>query len=159
MNAPARKPQQPPLRLNDYLPYHLTVAANAVSNLIGGAYRARYGLTVWQWRVLCTLGAEGAMTAQDIVLLSAMDKMTVSRAILGLRRRGLVHRAKSKTDARAFDLNLSSEGKAMYREIAPFALRYQSALLDGLSEAEKRQIMDLLQLITKRARTLTPDDR
>lgn len=59
MNAPARKPQQPPLRLNDYLPYHLTVTANAVSNLIGGAYRARFGLTVWQWRVLCTLGAEG----------------------------------------------------------------------------------------------------
>jgi DNA-binding MarR family transcriptional regulator len=158
MSAPQRKPLAPLLRLGDYLPYHLTVAANAVSNLIGGAYRARFGLTVWQWRVLCTLGAEGPMTAQDIVALSAMDKVTVSRAIQGLRRRGLVDRAKSKTDARAFDLHLTAHGRTAYQEIVPVALNYQDQLLEDLSADERRMLMGLLQTICAKARSLAPKE-
>ena len=37
-----------PLRLDDYLPYRLSVAANAVSQLIARAYVERFGLTVPQ---------------------------------------------------------------------------------------------------------------
>ncbi|MBL8550576.1 MAG: winged helix-turn-helix transcriptional regulator [Hyphomonadaceae bacterium] len=147
-----------PLRLQDYLPYHLTVTANAVSNLIGGAYRARFGLSVWQWRILCTLGAQGPMTAQDIVILSAMDKMTVSRAIQGLRKRGLLSRSKSKTDARAFDLGLTTQGKATYREIAPMALAFQEAVLDGLTRGERETLLRTLQAIRARADALSAVD-
>lgn len=157
MSAPQRKPE-PLLRLSDYLPYHLTVTGNAVSNLIGGAYRARFGLTVWQWRVLCTLGAEGPMTAQDVVALSAMDKVTVSRAIQGLRERGLVNRVKSKRDARAYDLHLTAHGRTAYREIAPVALAYQDQILSDLSPDERKKLMALLQRICAKARALTPED-
>lgn len=159
MSAPQHKPVAAPLlRLSDYLPYHLTVAANAVSNLIGGAYRARFGLTVWQWRVLCTLGAEGPMTAQDVVVLSAMDKVTVSRAIQGLRQRGLVSRVKSKTDARAFNLHLTSHGRTAYQEIAPIALSYQDQILDDLSLEERRMLMELLRKVSAKARQLAPKE-
>ena len=158
MNALPKKSVAPLLRLSDYLPYHLTVTANAVSNLIGGAYRARFGLTVWQWRVLCTLGAEGPMTAQTIVALSAMDKVTVSRAIQGLRQRGLVSRVKSKTDARSFDLHLTTHGRTAYQEIAPVALRYQDEILDDLSPEERRLLMTLLRKVCAKARQLAPDE-
>ncbi len=158
MKSPLRNQATPLLKLSEYLPYHLTVTANAVSNLIGGAYHARFGISVWQWRVLCTLGAEGPMTAQDIVKLSAMDKVTVSRAIQGLRKRGLVVREKSKTDARAFDIHLTAQGKITYREIAPVALGYQEQVLAGLSASERRHLMALLQTICTRARELIVED-
>lgn len=158
MNAPLRKTPAPLLRLSDYLPYHLTVTANAVSHLIGSAYRARFGFTVWQWRVLCTLGAEGAMTAQNVVALSAMDKVTVSRAIQGLRQRGLVNRVKSKADARAFELHLTAHGKTTYQAIAPVALDYQDQILEDLSADERRVLMGLLQKICAKARSLAPDE-
>lgn len=159
MSAPQQKPLAAPLlRLSDYLPYHLTVTANAVSNLIGGAYRARFGLTVWQWRVLCTLGAEGPMTAQDVVALTAMDKVTVSRAIQGLRQRGLVSRVKSKTDARAFNLHLTSHGRTAYQEIAPIALSYQDQILDDLSLEERRMLKELLRKVSAKARQLAPKE-
>lgn len=158
MSQQQRKAQAPLLRLDDYLPYHLTVTANAVSNLIGGAYRARFGLTVWQWRILCTLGAQGPATAQDIVAASAMDKVTVSRAILGLRQRGLVGRLKSKTDARAFDLHLTRHGHTAYQEIAPVALSYQDQILDDLSPQERRTLMALLRKVCARARQLAPEE-
>lgn len=157
--APAKEAAaQAPLRLQDYLPYHLTVTANAVSNLIGGAYRARFGLSVWQWRVLCTLGAEGPMTAREIVALSAMDKMTVSRAILGLRRRGLLSRSQSKADARAYRLSLTGQGQATYREIVPVALAFQEAVLDGLSPRERDLLLRTLEAIRARAQALAPRD-
>lgn len=151
--------QTAPLRLDDYLPYHLTVTANAVSNLIGGAYRARFGLSVWQWRVLCTLGAEGPLTAQNIVALSAMDKMTVSRAILGLRQRGLVSRTKSKLDARAYVLVLTAHGVTAYNEIAPLALAFQEAVLSGLTQQQRDLLLAALRTVRFRAQALTPADR
>ncbi len=144
----------PLLRLSDYLPYHLTVTANEVSRLIATAYHARYGITVWQWRVLCTLGTEGAMTAQDIVTLSAMDKVTVSRAILALRKRGIVHRARSKVDSRAFDLHLTKHGLAMYADIIPLALQYQEKLLSGLTEEDRQKLVSMLQTVACTARIL-----
>ncbi|MBL8537158.1 MAG: winged helix-turn-helix transcriptional regulator [Hyphomonadaceae bacterium] len=155
--APAAAPA-PLLRLDDYLPYHLTVTANAVSNLIGAAYRARFGLSVWQWRVLCTLGAEGPKTAQNVVELSAMDKMTVSRAIQGLRRRGLVSRTKSKADARSYLLTLTSHGVSTYNEIVPLALAFQEAVLGDLAPHQRDLLLSALRAVREKAQALAPRD-
>ena len=43
------------LRLQDYLPYRLSVAANAVSRLIARAYESQFGLRNAQWRLLAVL--------------------------------------------------------------------------------------------------------
>jgi|CXWL01.1.fsa_nt_gi DNA-binding MarR family transcriptional regulator len=139
------------LRLTDYLPYHLTVASNQVSRLIATAYQVRYGITIWQWRVLCTLGTEGAMTAQDVVGVSAMDKVTVSRAIQALRKRGVIQRLRSKQDSRAFDLHLTKHGRAMYDDIIPLALNYQEQLLSNITPEERKMLMDLLPKIRQQA--------
>ena len=98
------------------------------------------------------------MTAQDVVALSAMDKVTVSRAIQGLRQRGLVSRVKSKADARAFDLHLTAHGRTTYQEIAPVALSYQDQILDDLSPEERRMLLELLRKVCVKARQLAPDE-
>jgi len=142
-------------RLVDYLPYHLTVASNQVSRMIAKAYQVRYGISIWQWRVLCTIGAEGPMTAQDIVSLSAMDKVAVSRAIQVLRKRGIVQRLRSKRDSRAYDLQLTTHGRAMYDDIITIALDYQDKLLLGLPAGGKDTLIALLQVIAGQAKALS----
>lgn len=142
-------------RLVDYLPYHLTVASNQVSRLIAKAYQVRYGISIWQWRVLCTIGAEGPMTAQDIVSLSAMDKVAVSRAIQALRKRGIVQRLRSKRDSRAYDLQLTTPGRAMYDDIITMALDYQDKLLSGFPARDKDTLIGLLQAISSQAKALS----
>lgn len=142
-------------RLVDYLPYHLTVASNQVSRLIAKAYQVRYGISIWQWRVLCTIGAEGPMTAQDIVSLSAMDKVAVSRAIQVLRKRGIVQRLRSKQDSRAYDLQLTAHGRAMYDDIIAMALDYQTRLLSGFPVGDKDKLIGLLQAISSQAKALS----
>ena len=55
------------LRLQDFLPYRLSVAANAVSRLIARAYERQFGLKNPQWRLLAVLAEEGATDAANAV--------------------------------------------------------------------------------------------
>ena len=43
------------LILDEYMPYRLSIASNAVSKLIARAYEDRFGLTIPQWRLTVTL--------------------------------------------------------------------------------------------------------
>jgi len=47
------------LRLQNYLPYRLSVAANAVSKLIARAYEDRFDLKIPEWRLIAVLADEG----------------------------------------------------------------------------------------------------
>ena len=87
-----------------------------------------------------------------------MDKVTVSRAVRNLRDRGLVLRAKHKSDGRASLLRLSEDGRAVYDEIAPLATRVELELLDDMAEDEVRALTALLQRLEARAEAMTPSD-
>lgn len=139
------------LVLSRYLPYRLSVASNKASGLIARAYQARFGLTIWEWRVVAVLGAGEAMTAQAICEATAMDKVTVSRALRALTDRALVRRRTSPSDKRASLASLTAEGQAIYDEIAPVALEWEHSLLEGFSEDERRLLGELLDRLASRA--------
>lgn len=138
------------LRLPDYLPYRLSVASNKVSGLIARGYQARFGLTIWEWRIIAVLGEGQRMTAQAVCEATAMDKVSVSRAIRALDTRGLVARTPKPADKRAIDVTLTGEGRSVYAEVAPLALDYEAALLAGFSRDERDQLMALLEKLEAR---------
>lgn len=139
------------LKLDAYLPYRLSVASNAVSGLIARAYEDRFGLTVPQWRLICVLAEDGAMTPGQIVARTVMDKVTVSRAAQGLLKRHLVGRSAHGVDGRSHLLTLSPQGQRLYADIAPMALEYEQALLRGLDPAEVAQLKALLEKLQSAA--------
>lgn len=53
-----------PLRLDDYLPYRLSVAANAVSRLIARGYQQRFAPSVPQWRLTAVLAEAAPLLAE-----------------------------------------------------------------------------------------------
>lgn len=132
------------LQLDRYLPYRLSVASNAVSGLIARAYEDRFGLTIPQWRLLCVLAEDGAVTQVQIVARTVMDKVTVSRAAQGLVRRRLVGRSQNEADGRSHVLALTPEGRRLHAEIAPLALAYEAALIAGLAPEEVNLLKRLL---------------
>ncbi|MGX6648150.1 MarR family winged helix-turn-helix transcriptional regulator [Maricaulaceae bacterium MS644] len=138
------------LRLPSYLPYRLSVASNKASSLIARAYQAKFGLSIWDWRVIAVLGEGRALTAQAVCEATAMDKVTVSRAIRALDERGLVQRKPNPGDKRASDVTLTPAGAEVYGEVAPLALRYERALLETFSDAERDQLMALLEKLEAR---------
>ena len=156
---PARGDAAAKLKLDDYLPYRLSVAANAVSELIAGAYRARFGLTVPQWRLVAVLGESGPMTQQALCSRTVMDKVTVSRAAAGLTERGLTARTPNAADGRSHRLELSDQGRALYAGVAPAALAYEAQLLDAFSALDQRTAHSLLRRLEAAARALAEGER
>src|SRR5579871_4251525 len=139
------------LRLDDYLPYRLSVASNAVSRLIARAYEDRFGLTIPQWRLIAVLGEHGPLTQQAIGVRTVMDKVTVSRATQGLVKRRLVQRAPHDADGRSHHLTLSKAGERLYSEVAPMALEYEARLLEQFDPAAIEELKRVLQHLERAA--------
>jgi DNA-binding MarR family transcriptional regulator len=142
------------LTLDDYLPYRLSVAANAVSDLIAGAYHARFGLSIPQWRLVAVLGEDGPSTQQALCARTRMDKVTVSRAATALGERKLISRSPNAADGRSHRLGLTGEGQALYAEVAPSALAYEARLLEAFSPPELETAHGLLRRLELAAMAL-----
>ncbi|WP_420433381.1 MarR family winged helix-turn-helix transcriptional regulator [Hyphobacterium sp.] len=147
-------PRDAALRLEAYLPYRLSVASNRASRWVARSYEDRFSLSIWQWRVIAVLGGADRLTAQDLATATAMDKVTVSRAVGALIERGFVSREKHESDRRSALLQLTDAGRRVYDEVAPVALKHEADLLDGFSPAEIDQLTDLLVRLEKRAEDL-----
>jgi len=139
------------LRLQEYLPYRLSVAANAVSGLIARAYQDRFGLRIPQWRLIAVLAEEGPLTPQALCERTVMDKVTVTRAAQALLRRRLVRRRPNDRDGRSHRLALTRAGERLYLQIAPLALRYEQQLLGGMSTAEVERLLEQLRRLQSAA--------
>jgi DNA-binding MarR family transcriptional regulator len=135
----------PALRLQNYLPYRLSVAANAVSRRIARAYEDRFGLTIAQWRLLAVLADEGPLTQQSLCGRTIMDKVTVMRAARELVRRRLLRRLPNHADGRSHRLVLTRAGQHIYRQIVPLALEHEARLLDGITPRERERLERLLR--------------
>ncbi|MEQ1494166.1 MAG: MarR family winged helix-turn-helix transcriptional regulator [Novosphingobium sp.] len=134
-------------RLAEFVPYQMSVTTNAVSDLIAGEYRARYGLKIPEWRVMAVLGDAGAKTQRELVQGTRMDKVAVNRACKVLEERGLVGRSPNACDGRSHHLELTRAGHKMHAEIMPHALEMERRLLASLDPAERRQFAQLLARI------------
>ena len=138
-------------RLAGFLPYQLSVASNAVSDLIAERYRHRFALKVPEWRVMAVLGDAGSMTQRDLTTATLMDKVAVNRAVKVLEDRGLVARVPNPDDGRSHLLELTGEGRAIHAEVMPLALATERDLLSGFAPDEQQVLRDMLEALRKRA--------
>ena len=148
---------QPPLKLEEFLPYRLNVCANLVSQALSRVYSERYQIGVPEWRVLVTLGQLGMMTAKAIGTHSHMHKTKVSRAVALLERRKLLVRRANRADLREAFLSLTPAGRDVYDELAPLALEFARHLLDAVDPADRDALCRALRRLTKRSAELAPD--
>ncbi|MBO6796772.1 MarR family transcriptional regulator [Maricaulis sp.] len=144
----------PALRLSEYLPYRLAITSNRVSRMVARAYRARFGLSIWEWRTLAILGEGRSITAQDLADMAAMDKVAVSRAVKNLVDRGLVERVAHEGDGRSRLLHLTAAGKDVYQDVVPMAREAEGRLLERLSAVEREQLARLLEKVRASAQEL-----
>lgn len=141
-------------RLTQFVPYMMSVTTNAVSDLIAGEYRSRYGLKIPEWRVMAVLGDSGARTQRELVQATRMDKVAVNRACKALEDRALIARSPNAADGRSHHLELTAAGTVMHGEIMPHALDMERRLLAPLSPDERSQFASLLRRIVESAEQL-----
>lgn len=140
--------------LADFLPYQMSVTTNAVSDLIAGEYRARFGLKIPEWRVMAVLGDAGMQTQRSLVGATRMDKVAVNRACKVMEARGLVARSPNTQDGRSHHIELTATGRAMHAQIMPLALDIERRLFASLSTVEQKDLRALLARIAARVTEL-----
>ncbi|WNO52928.1 MarR family winged helix-turn-helix transcriptional regulator [Stakelama saccharophila] len=133
------------LHLDGFLPYRLSITSNRVSNVIATAYQSLFGLKIPEWRLVAVLAEGDGMTQQALGAMTRMDKVTVSRAAIGLVERGLVKREPNPSDQRSHLLRLTDSGAALYEQVAPKALELERRIFSEFSAGEIRQLRSMLE--------------
>jgi DNA-binding MarR family transcriptional regulator len=141
------------LRLDDYLPYRLTVATGWVTRLISRIYEDRFGLNITQWRVIALLGDEGKMTQQQIAQRSTMDKIAAHRAAASLLARDIV-RVSETIGGRFKFLELTTQGRKIHAEIAPLALDLERQVFERAGLADPARFHETLKNVEFAAREM-----
>lgn len=131
-----------------FLPYQLAVIAARVSKGFAERYRAEFGLSIPEWRVLAHLAQSNAVSVREIHARVDMDKPKVSRAAARLESAGLVEKRSHAGDGRLIELHLTPKGQDLMARIVPIADAYQAemrARLGGDAAALQRIIAALLE--------------
>lgn len=124
----------PDFDLSAFLPYQLAVTSARVSRAFAERYRAEFGLTIPEWRVMAHLAQSGDVSVREIQARVDMDKSKVSRAAARLEQAGLIEKRDNPADRRLLDMRLTEKGQALFARIVPVAQAYQRALEDRLGE-------------------------
>jgi DNA-binding MarR family transcriptional regulator len=75
-----------------------------------------------------------------------------------LERRGLVERQPDPTDRRRLLIVITRDGKAIVDQFLPEVVALQTAAMAALSEAQRRQLVELLTTLGANLSTLEPDE-
>jgi DNA-binding MarR family transcriptional regulator len=137
------------LALGDFVPFRLNRLAAGVSLHLAEVYQHRFGLDIPQWRVMATVGAEQACTAQFIAASTRMHKTRVSRAIAQLEARELIERAASAADRRQRQVRLSRSGRRMYSELVPLARAREATLLSCLTPEQRTGFLTGIEILER----------
>ena len=136
--------------LDDFLPYQLAVLAAQVSREFSALYKAKFGITTPEWRVVAHLSqTDGPVSVREIFERVDMDKSKVSRAASRLELAGHIEKAVNPADRRLVELQLTDKGRAMIAELEPIAQDFEDAVLKRLGPDARQFRSNLAALIGK----------
>lgn len=119
----------PDFDLDTFTPYRLAVAAKRLSEGLARLYRAQFGISIPEWRVLVHLAHAGdGASVRDIEARVQLEKYEISRTAKRLEERGLVSKTPGVIDRRLVSLCLTPDGRALMAQLLPLARSYQAEI-------------------------------
>jgi len=116
-------------------------------------YGRRFGLSQVEWRIVALVGEHGPVTLNALAELMGLDKGQTSRGVSALVARRLVLR-EYRREGRGVRITLTTRGAQIYDELMTSALERNRVLLQGMSQAEKSAFFEILDRLTRLARTV-----
>ena len=103
------------------------------------------GLTTALFALLNVLGSHEGAIQQEIGAAMGIDPSTMVSLIDQLETAGLAKRRPRATDRRAREVAISPKGRRVLAQARRLAMQVEDDVLRGLSGAERRQLLALLQ--------------
>lgn len=101
-------------------------------------------VTTTQFAVLARLAELGPQSQNALGRETALDAATIKGVVDRLTRQGFVTTFPDPDDRRRLTVDLSDTGRALFLRLVPTALDISARTLGPLSQAEQRQLLDLL---------------
>lgn len=122
--------------------------ANAYDAALGGAVR-REGMTPQRWAILLRLHFEEqrgcpGIRPTELSRAQYVSKNTISAHLNALEQEALIVRAPDPADRRQVAVRLTDAARALIEESAARHLHHLDALVEGLEQGERRQLLTLL---------------
>lgn len=152
--ASSEKAEAGEFRLEDFLPYRLSVAADTITRIITRQHLSATGLGMSEWRLLAAVGRHTVLSPTAAGAHTSMDKVKVSRAAASLVARGLLKQSQDPHDGRGRLLRLTRKGNTAFATIAPTASRIEEALAGGLTKSEWTTLNRALGKLMAHARSV-----
>ncbi len=139
-------------KLEDYLPYRLSVAATRVNRLMSHRFAEAHDISIPEWRVLAVVGRFGVLSPS--VVGERSGKVKVSRAAASLVARGLLKQSQDPSDGRGRLLRLTRKGASVQQGLMPIARSLEEELAQGLGRAEWATLQKALVRLDQHAGAL-----
>lgn len=144
----ATKNKQRDLRQDDQairsLTFQLIVLMNLITKPFNAVHGARHGIALSEWRCIMWLAACPDASGQDTADGIGMDRMSVSRNLRSLERKGLAKRSEDQKDRKRWNWRLSSKGWSVYHQILPAAMKRDQLIESNLSPASRDAVAEFL---------------
>jgi len=140
------------------LPHAFAVVANRMTRMLEKMYSKRFGLSVVGWRIIAILGSRYPLSAKALSELTALDQVSISRALEQLSSKKLVSRRIDTTDRRRVVLRLSKKGEEVYNQVVPVLYAGERALIEGISPSDEEALRRVARMMAERSAHLLGDD-
>ncbi len=121
--------------------------------------RARkIGVTRPQWQVLSLLIRHEGINQGGLADILEVEPITLGRMIDRLQEAELVERRPDPADRRAWRLFITAKGNALFDQLRPYANETVEIALDGLAEADRDRLMEMLMKIRANLTRRVPID-
>lgn len=147
------------LELNQYMPCQLAELSNSIIRSVADLFEDWYDISITEWKVMVTVAEHPGLSGVSVAEFAGLDTVAVSRAVTTLMDAGRINREFGREDRRRSILSLSDEGRALYNEVLPVAIRLQASLLDGLTDEERIVFVKAIKKLTDRSNDFVLDIR
>lgn len=105
------------------------------------------GITARQFIVLAAIDGMDQPSQTTLCVVSGIDRSTLADIVRRLEMRGLIHRERTKADARMYAVQVTDEGRSILMRALPIARDVEEELLTGFSNSDREAFKALLRRI------------
>lgn len=134
--------------IRDLFSYNLQRLAGVSTRIALLDIKPAFELNIHDWRALAVLDYLGGAPLQVLAQRAGVQKSQMSRTTAALEERNLIEREDNPRDKRSTLLRLTSEGKAIVRDVLATSRERNIRMLAHLSHDERIQLMALIEKVT-----------
>jgi DNA-binding MarR family transcriptional regulator len=128
-------------------PLHLLHRVGQVADNLLHAELSDLDITPRQFAILAALSAHEGASQTALTELTGIDRSTIADVIPRMLQKGLLHRTRTKDDARIYAVTLSERGEQTFNEAKTAAERAERKLLAALPAGHADRFVDSLHII------------